>query len=321
MIDGVDGLVGVVSAIAFISFAILAYINTQTLYLSLSIALCGCVIAFLRHNWHPSLLFLGDAGSFLLGYSMVFLSIAISQKHNSIVPPVVPLLILTVPISDLISVSLRRLLNGKNPFSADKAHLHHLLLRFGFKKRQVVLIIAFITTILSASGIIGTIYKIPEYYLFSLFLSFFIVNLTFSLCIKKLIRFKINDKKGWYHVQTRTLPMEHVHKTVKINNKRSYSRNTKCSNMLCTIEANNREQSNLSKLMNISCTGFAVKIDQYLPSRDHEISFALHENDNNKGLSTAAEIVWMYRNNGSYVYGFKFTEMGREQRDILNFYM
>ena len=321
MLDGVDGLVGVISTIAFISFGILAYINNQHMYLLLSIALIGCVIAFLRYNWHPSLLFLGDAGSFLLGFSMVFLSIAISQKHNSIVPPVVPLLILAFPIADLTSVSLRRIINGKNPFSADKLHIHHILLRLGFTKQQVVLIIALITTIFSALGIAGTIYRIPEYYLFSLFLAFFIGHFTFSLCIKKLLRFKITGKKGWHHVQTETLPLERMHKMVKIRNKRMYSRNTRCSDISCMIETDKRKLSNSSELMNISFDGFAAKIDEYLTNCEHEINLVLPENNNVKGLSATAEIVWMRRDNGSYIYGFRFTKMGKEQRDIFKCYL
>ncbi|MDR4503344.1 MAG: PilZ domain-containing protein [Candidatus Scalindua sp.] len=321
MIDGVDGLVGTVSTIAFISFGILAYINNQPLYLLLSIALSGCVIAFLRYNWNPSILFLGDAGSFLLGFSMAFLSIAISQKQNSVVPPFVPLLILAFPIADLTSVSLRRIINGKNPFSADKSHIHHILLRLGFKKKYVVLIIALTTTIFSALGIAGTIYRIPEYYLFSIFLAFFIVHFTFSLCIKKLLRFKVRGKKGWHHVQTETAPMEPMHKMVKISNKRIYLRNTRCSKILCMIETDKRELFNTSELMNISFNGFAAKTDEYLTNCEHKINLVLPENNNVKGLSTIAEVVWMHRDNGSYIYGFKFREMGKEQRDILKCYL
>ncbi|GJQ60291.1 MAG: hypothetical protein SCALA701_30920 [Candidatus Scalindua sp.] len=321
MIDGVDGLVGGVSVIAFISFGILAYINNQAMYLLLSIALTGSVVAFLRYNWHPSLLFLGDAGSFLLGFSMVFLSIAISQKHNGIVPPVAPLLILIVPIVDLASVSLRRIIGGKNPFSADRAHIHHILLRLGFKKKQVVLIIALITTIFSTIGIVGTIYKIPEYYLFSLVVAFFIAHFTFSLNIKKLLRYKINGKKGWHHVKSDALSKERMHKMVKIRNSRSLSRKTDCSRILCTIESNNKNQANLRKLMNISFDGLAVEIDQYLPKSEHEIKLVLPGNENNIGVTANAEIVWMCRDNGWYIYGFKFKELGKKQRDILQYYL
>ncbi len=321
MIDGVDGLVGAVSTIAFISFAILSYINDQSMYLLLCIALSGCVIAFLRHNWHPSLLFLGDAGSFLIGYSMIFLSIALSQKHNSVVPSVVPLLIMAVPIADLSSVSLRRIINGKNPFTADKRHLHHLLLRLGFKKRDVVLIIALITTLLSALGIIGTIYKIHEYYLFSLFISYFVLNFAISLYIKKLLRFKVSDKKGWHHVQSDTLPMKEFHKTVKISNKRSHMRTTNHQGIICSIEADNGNMFNISELVNISFSGFAARVDQYLSDYEHGINFVVPGYENNAEWSVAAEIMWMYRFNGSYTYGFRFTKMDNGLKSIINGYL
>ncbi len=321
MIDGLDGLVGAVSTIALISLGTLAYINGQTTYMSLCIMLTGCVIAFLRYNWHPSLLFLGDAGSFLLGFSVVFLSIAITQKQNGIVPPVVPLLILAVPIVDIVSVSLRRIATGKNPFAADRAHIHHLFLRLGFKKREVVLILGLITTILSVVGIVGTIYKIPEYYLFSLFLAFFVAHFTFSLSIKKLIKFKSAGKKGWHNVLADTLPLSDVHKVVKINNERLHFRKTNCANISCTLETTNSNRSKLNKLLNISINGFAGRIDNYLSSSKHKIVLALPENYNNARLSVTAEIVWMYRDGGTYTYGFKFIKIGEEQRDILKCYL
>lgn len=102
MIDGLDGLAGGISLVAFISFAILSYLNGQVELMLLSIALSGTVIGFLRYNWYPSKLFMGDAGSLFLGFALAFLSIAITQKDNSLVPPVVPLLILAIPIVDTL---------------------------------------------------------------------------------------------------------------------------------------------------------------------------------------------------------------------------
>ncbi len=82
--------------------AILSYLNGQVELMLLSIALSGTVIGFLRYNWYPSKLFMGDAGSLFLGFALAFLSIAITQKDNSLVPPVVPLLILAIPIVDTL---------------------------------------------------------------------------------------------------------------------------------------------------------------------------------------------------------------------------
>lgn len=104
MIDGLDGLAGSISLIGFVAFSIFAYLNRQTELMLLSLALCGAVAGFLRYNWHPSRLFMGDSGSLFLGFSLAFLSIAITQTNDSLVPPVAPLLILAVPVVDTITI-------------------------------------------------------------------------------------------------------------------------------------------------------------------------------------------------------------------------
>lgn len=73
--------------------------------------------------------------------------------------------------------------------------------------------------------------------------------------------------------------------------------------------------------MNISFDGLAVEIDQYLPKSEHEIKLVLPGNENNIGVTANAEIVWMCRDNGWYIYGFKFKELGKKQRDILQYYL
>ncbi|MDO8281339.1 MAG: MraY family glycosyltransferase [Thermodesulfovibrionia bacterium] len=175
MIDGLDGLAGGIALVSFIAFAFLAYHNQQMNMLLLSISLCGAVIGFLRYNWYPSKLFMGDAGSFFLGFSLAFLAIYITQKHDSLVPPVAALLVLTVPIVDTLTVMVRRLIRGKNPFSADKNHLHHILLQYGLSVKSAVIVILCLCAGFSLLGIVGTLCKVPEYYLFFVFFSFFIL--------------------------------------------------------------------------------------------------------------------------------------------------
>lgn len=196
MVDGLDGLAGGISLIAFISFAILAYINHQMDLMLLSIALSGAVVAFLRYNWHPSKLFMGDAGSFSLGFSLAFLSIAITQTIDSRVAPVAPLLILAVPIVDTITIMIKRILNGKNPFVADRYHLHHIFPRFGLDKKATVTVILFLSAILSSTAIIGTILKVPECYLFFIFIGYFVLYFTSSFYIKEMLRFKLGLRKN-----------------------------------------------------------------------------------------------------------------------------
>ncbi len=175
MIDGLDGLAGGIAIIAFASFTALALINGQMEMMLLSLGLTGAVIGFLKYNWYPARLFMGDSGSFFLGFSLVFLAIAVTQRGYGLVPPVAALLILAVPISDTLTVMIKRMLSGKSPFFADKTHLHHILLRFGLKVRSSVIAILTLSFAFSTVAILGTVYEVPEYYMFLVFAIFFVV--------------------------------------------------------------------------------------------------------------------------------------------------
>jgi UDP-GlcNAc:undecaprenyl-phosphate GlcNAc-1-phosphate transferase len=187
MIDGVDGLAGGISLIAFISFACLAYLDNHRDLMLLSIAHSGVLVAFMRYNWYPSRLFMGDAGSLFLGFSATFLSIAVTQEPHSSVRPVAPLLVLAVPIVDTWTVMAKRLIKGKSPFYPDRTHLHHVLLKFGFSKQQTVTIILCMSAAFSAVALAGTFLDIPEYYLFSLFVSYFFIYFIASFFIKNVL--------------------------------------------------------------------------------------------------------------------------------------
>jgi UDP-GlcNAc:undecaprenyl-phosphate/decaprenyl-phosphate GlcNAc-1-phosphate transferase len=180
MIDGIDGLAGSICLAAFASFAFLSFVDSDTTLMLLSLAICGSLVAFLIFNWHPSKLFMGDAGSGFLGFSAAFISIALTQHYNSLVKPVVPLLVLTVPIVDTFTVIIKRLLIGKNPFYPDRAHFHHTLLRIGYGQRKAAGAIIVVSCFFCSVAIAGTLLPIPEYYLFSLFLVYFAFYFTAS---------------------------------------------------------------------------------------------------------------------------------------------
>lgn len=185
MIDGVDGLAGGISLIAFISFAFLAYLDNHRDIMLLSLALSGSLVAFMRYNWNPARLFMGDAGSLFLGFSAAFVSVAITQEPNSAARPVAPLLVLTVPIVDTLTVMTRRIMKGKSPFYPDKTHLHHVLLNFGFSKQQTVAIILCMSAAFSSVALAGTLLHVPEYYLFFFSLTYFFIYFILSFFHQK----------------------------------------------------------------------------------------------------------------------------------------
>lgn len=195
MIDGLDGLAGGISLVAFLSFSFLTYMDDKTELFLLCLAFSGAIIAFLRYNWYPSKLFMGDAGSTTLGFALTFIAIGMTQRHDSTIPPVVPLLILSVPLVDTVTVMIRRMLVGKSAFKPDKSHLHHVLLEFGLGKRTAVLIIIGLSCLFSVFGLCGAIYRIPEYYMFGVFLIFFIVYFTASFQVKRLLMYTEQFRK------------------------------------------------------------------------------------------------------------------------------
>jgi UDP-GlcNAc:undecaprenyl-phosphate GlcNAc-1-phosphate transferase len=188
MIDGLDGLAGGISLVAFATFTAFAYLNGQTQLVVLGIAFCGVLIGFLKYNFYPAALFMGDAGSLSLGFALAFFSIAVTQGEGLVVPPAAPLLVLAVPITDTLILMTRRMLRRRSPFHADKHHLHHILLKFGFGQWSVATFMILLTALFCSVAFAGTVLKIPEHYLFMVFLAYFGICFVGSLNIKRIYR-------------------------------------------------------------------------------------------------------------------------------------
>ena len=173
MIDGLDGLAGSTSLIAFVAFAVLAWLNDMNTFMLLSLSFAGSIAAFLRFNWYPSKLFMGDAGSMTLGFVLAFFAIELTQKPGSLVSPVASLFVLAVPVTDTLTVMSKRMMKGKSPFEPDKTHFHHLLKDMGFGHSGVVMVIMAISILFSLVAVVGTMLHMPDYLMFALFIGWF----------------------------------------------------------------------------------------------------------------------------------------------------
>lgn len=147
--DGLDGLASGISLIAFTSFGFLAYQRGDMVLFALCLALIGSVLGFLKYNTHPAEIFMGDTGSLLLGYSLGTLSLVGNFKSLTTMTLITPILVLLVPITDTLWAIVRRLKEGRSPFSADKMHFHHRLLECGMNQSQTVSVIYCISATLS----------------------------------------------------------------------------------------------------------------------------------------------------------------------------
>ncbi|MCL1632665.1 undecaprenyl/decaprenyl-phosphate alpha-N-acetylglucosaminyl 1-phosphate transferase [Sporolactobacillus sp. CPB3-1] len=140
LIDGLDGLAVGVSSIVLLTMAGLSLIQGNMFVFTVSTLLLGSALGFLPYNFHPAKIFMGDTGSYFLGYVISVLAL-LGFKNVTLFSLVVPIIILAVPISDTLFAIIRRLVNRKPLTAPDKSHLHHCLLRYGFTQRQTVVLI------------------------------------------------------------------------------------------------------------------------------------------------------------------------------------
>ncbi|MFZ5998208.1 MAG: MraY family glycosyltransferase [Nitrospirota bacterium] len=187
MADGLDGLAGGISLIALSTFAAAAYIDHQTDLFMLALVLIGALIGFLRYNWYPSKLFMGDSGSLVLGFILAFFSIRLTQQSGAGISPVVPLLVLAVPIIDTVTVMFKRMFRNKSPFCADNNHMHHLLMKLGFSHMATVMVILSITAFFALVALCGTVARLHDYFFFTVFACYFVLHVTGSFVLDLFI--------------------------------------------------------------------------------------------------------------------------------------
>lgn len=139
--DGLDGLAGGTTFLCLCAVAMLSSVGDMGPSTALALAFAGAVLGFLRFNTYPASVFMGDAGSQLLGFAIGVLSVRASQGPASEISAAIPILLLALPILDTLSVMVQRIGEHRSPFSADKNHIHHKLLGMGFDHHEAVMVI------------------------------------------------------------------------------------------------------------------------------------------------------------------------------------
>ena len=144
-IDGLDGLAAGVSGIAAVVMLIVSLFMDRPAAALIAAALAGGCLGFLRYNFNPAQIFMGDGGAYFMGFTLAGVGVIGLVKTTTVTAVVLPYLILAVPILDMSAVIVDRLRSGKSPFIADKRHLHHRLLEAGLSHRLTVLFIYALT--------------------------------------------------------------------------------------------------------------------------------------------------------------------------------
>ena len=152
-LDGLDGLAAGVSTIASLAVFIVAVMRGQYLVAGITMALMGSAMGFLRHNFNPARIFMGDSGAMFLGFTLAAIAVQGSLKGAMTLGLVVPALAFGVPIVDTAFAIIRRKRRGVPISQADRGHIHHRLLDRGFSQKQAVILIYLLTACLGIVGV------------------------------------------------------------------------------------------------------------------------------------------------------------------------
>lgn len=158
-LDHMDGLAGGVSLIAALAYFSVSIQTGQFFWGLLSIALAGSLIGYLCYNWHPAKIFMGDSGSFFLGFSLASIGIMGGWSKNPVKSYIIPVAILSLPIFDLLFVIVTRRLNGTTHSIVEsikycgKDHIGHRLVNLGFSQSNAVRFIYLISATIAISAL------------------------------------------------------------------------------------------------------------------------------------------------------------------------
>jgi len=141
LIDGVDGLATGAALFSSVVILVVALSGQNIAMIVVTIVLCGALAGFLRYNFNPASIFLGDSGALFVGFLLASLSLLGAQKATTAIAVITPILAFGLPVVDTTVTMARRLVGGRPLFEGDGEHIHHMLLARGWSQRRVVLIL------------------------------------------------------------------------------------------------------------------------------------------------------------------------------------
>ena len=173
MVDGIDGLAGSMSLVSLVSLIILfamagpGFTTELVLAVALTVAMVPYLLANLCIGPFCNKVFMGDAGSMFIGFSLVWLLVNGTQAGDMAFRPVTALWIIGLPLMDMLAIMIRRYRKGQSVMMPDRDHLHHIFLRAGFSDREALAIITLAAVLMAAIGIAGELIGVPEWAMFA----------------------------------------------------------------------------------------------------------------------------------------------------------
>ncbi|CAH6890194.1 UDP-N-acetylglucosamine--undecaprenyl-phosphate N-acetylglucosaminephosphotransferase [Vibrio chagasii] len=191
MVDGIDGLLGGLSIVTFGGLGIMLNFDGQSSLAYICLVLVVTILPYILLNLgafgRKRKVFMGDAGSMLIGFTVIWL-LLLSSQNGSTPPlrPVTALWLIAVPLMDMAAIMIRRVRRGDSPFKPDREHLHHIFQRMGLSSTQTLIVICCIATLYAVIGITAEMLNISEYVMFYSFIVCFAIYLVILSNIWKI---------------------------------------------------------------------------------------------------------------------------------------
>ncbi len=191
MVDGIDGLLGALSCVTFGSLGVVFIMGGNEYMAMWCLCLMAACLPYILLNlgipWGRKFkVFMGDAGSMLIGFTVIWLLIVASQGPDAIMSPVTALWLIAVPLMDMMRVMIARIRRGSSPFRPDREHMHHILMRVGLSGRWTLVIMTSAQILSAMIGIILEGCRVPDNWQLALFICSFIAMLFAMKSLEKL---------------------------------------------------------------------------------------------------------------------------------------
>lgn len=203
MVDGIDGLLGALSIVTFGGLGIMLAYDHQYKIAYMCLVMVVVIVPYIMMNLgllgKQKKVFMGDAGSMLIGFTVIWFLLLSSQNgKNPPLRPITALWLIAVPLMDMAAIMIRRIKRGDSPFKPDREHLHHIFQRLGLSSKQTLVAISGIACTFAAIGIYSEMIGIPEYIMFYAFILCFISYLYILSKIWRITSYikKIKDREN-----------------------------------------------------------------------------------------------------------------------------
>ncbi|WP_440878365.1 UDP-N-acetylglucosamine--undecaprenyl-phosphate N-acetylglucosaminephosphotransferase [Vibrio natriegens] len=183
MVDGIDGLLGGLSIVSLGSIALLLHADSHYTLAYFCVVIIVAMLPYIMMNLgllgRKRKVFMGDAGSMLIGFTVIWLLLSASQTRSEpFIRPVTALWLIGLPLMDMVAIMVRRIRRGDSPFKPDREHLHHIFQRIGFTSHQTLFAICLLASLFALFGIFGESMNISEPVMFYSFIAIFAIYFT-----------------------------------------------------------------------------------------------------------------------------------------------